>query len=592
MTRWFATLRGQLATVVVVVLVVALTVTGVTAWTVLSRSLVSEVDTRLEQVAEPLAQVASRSLLGDLPLSRVETESLPSDYYVVFVSADASVRRQWSSTASGEPRSAPAIRSLTLNEVLRQRGEPFSVSSLDGASRWRVIALPLASGTGSVAVALPMDTLDSASAQLKTVLIAVGTSTALLGGALGGLAVHRSLRPVREIERTAAVIAAGELGSRVPVTDPHTEVGHLATSLNAMLSQLEVAFAAQEASEDRMRRFVSDASHELRTPLAAVRGYAELYRMGAVTSDDDVAATMRRVEESAARMGLLVEDLLQLARLDEGTVTAHERVDLLALARDAAQDLRAIDPTREVAVVGLDGSAPGDAVVLGDARALRQVVTNLVGNVAAHTPPGSPCEIAVGTLTAHDDDAPGAPRDLVRGEGADASGPHGVLEVRDRDSGRGEGADASGPRVVLEVRDRGPGIPADHAERVFERFYRADESRARGTGGGSGLGLAIVASIATAHRGSVRAEPREGGGTTMRVALPAAPRARSGHAEPGPHLPEDPPIRSRRNASTAPGGTSTAMPAGSAQPTDSSIEFSAQESPDPRPEPGSWPRPE
>jgi len=507
--RWFATLRGQLATVVVVVLVVGLSVTGVTAWTVLSRSLVAEMDARLEQVAEPLAQVASRNILGDLPLSRMETESLPSDYVVVFVSADASVRRQWSSTASGVPRSAPAIRSMPLEEVLERRGEPFSVTAMDGVSRWRVIALPLASGTGSVAVALPMDTLDAASAQLKTVLVTVGTITALLGGLAGAYAVHRSLRPVREIERTAAAIASGELGSRIPVSDEGTEVGHLAASLNAMLGQLELAFAAREASEERMRRFVSDASHELRTPLAAVRGYAELYRMGAVTDDEQVAATMRRVEESAARMGLLVEDLLTLARLDEGSSAERVPVDLLALARDAAQDLGALDPEREVAVVGLTGAEPVPTMVRGDARALRQVVTNLVGNVAAHTPAGSPCEVAVGTA---------------------------------------EGM------AVLEVRDRGPGIPAEHVEKVFERFFRADASRGRGSGGGSGLGLAIVASIVASHGGTVRAEAREGGGTTMRVALPAddgapqapsleqatsAPSARSGDGPPG-SAPDDP----------------------------------------------------
>lgn len=481
MTRWFATLRGRLATVVVVVLFVGLTVTGVTAWTVLSRSLVAEVDTRLEQVVEPLAQVASRNLLGGLPTSRIETESLPSDYFVLFVSADASVTRQWSSTASGAPRSAPALQAMSLTDVLRLRGEPFTVPSLDGISRWRAVALPLASGTGSVAVALPMDTLDAASAQLRSVLIAVGVATALLGGFIGAFAVHRSLRPLREIEATAAAIASGELGSRVPVADPHTEIGHLTASLNEMLSQLEVAFAEREASQEQMRRFVSDASHELRTPLAAVRGYAELYRLGGVTSPDDVAATMGRVEESAKRMGLLVEDLLALARLDEGSAPGtHDDVDLLPLARDAAQDLGALDPSREVRVVGLDDGPPQPVVVHGQSRGLRQVVTNLVGNVAEHTPAGSPCEIAVG------------------------------LDV----------ADDGLPVAVLEVRDRGPGIAPEHAERVFERFFRADASRGRSGGGGAGLGLAIVAATVAAHRGTVTAEPREGGGTVFRVQLP------------------------------------------------------------------------
>src|SRR5690606_1967964 len=347
-------------------------------------------------------------------------------------------------------------------------------------------------------------------------LITIGAAATLLGGILGALAVRRSLRPLREIESTAAAIASGQLGSRVSVAEEHTEVGHLASSLNAMLGRLELAVAAREASEERRRRFVSDGSHELRTPLATVRGYAELYRMGAVTDPEEVAATMRRIEESAARMGLLVEDLLALARLDEAALTqARTEVDLAALARDAAQDLGALDPSREVTVVGLegggpgdvaavgpdgggpgdvaavgpdgggpgdvaavgpDGGAPGEVLVVGDPARLRQVLTNLVGNVAAHTPAGSPCEVAVG---------------------------------RARDD------------AVLEVRDRGPGITAEHAERIFERFYRADGSRGRGTGGGAGLGLAIVSSIVTAHRGHVEAHAREEGGTVFRVRLPA-----------------------------------------------------------------------
>lgn len=490
--RSFATLQVRLATVVVLVLVVGLAVTGGTAWYLLSRSLVQEVDGQLEKVVEPLAQVASRNLLGGLPLSRTETDSLPSDYFVLFVSADGSQQRPWSSTASGEPRSAPAIRPLTLDEVLEARGEPFTVSSLDGSSRWRVVALPLSSGTGSVSVALPMDTLDAASSQLRTVLIVSGCLMAVVGGWIGALAVRRSLRPVREIERTAAGIASGHLDTRVAIEDEHTEVGHLASSLNAMLERLELAFAAREASEERMRRFVSDASHELRTPLAAVRGYAELYRMGAVSSPEDLADTMRRVEESATRMGLLVEDLLALARLDEHAAThVREPVDLAALARDAAQDLRALDPSREVSVLGIDGGEAGPTTVSGDPARLRQVITNLVGNVAAHTPAGSPCEIAVGrAVIAPDPD----------------------------------------PWVVLEVRDRGPGVAPEHVEHIFERFYRADAHRGRGEGGGAGLGLAIVASIVESHGGRVAAGSREGGGTVLRVILPVP--------EPAPVVPE------------------------------------------------------
>ncbi|NLF03420.1 MAG: HAMP domain-containing histidine kinase [Actinomycetales bacterium] len=507
--RWFASLQTKLATVVVVVLAVGLAVTGSTAWAVLSRSLVGEVDAQLVKVVEPLAQVASHNLLGGLPLSRTETESLPSDYYVLFVSADASFKSQWSSTATGQPRSAPAIHPETLEQVLDRHGEPYTVTAVDGSSRWRVVALPLVGVQGSVAVALPMDALDAASAQLRTVLVVVGGLTALLGGYLGALAVRRSLRPLHEIERTAAAIASGQLDSRVTVTDEHTEVGHLATSLNAMLERLELAFAAREASEERMRRFVADASHELRTPLATVRGYAELYRMGAVTSPEELADTMRRVEESASRMGLLVEDLLVLARLDESASgPSSDEVDLLALAQDAAQDLVALDPGRDVRVLGLDGAELDGGeldggeldggqhtpvLVRGDARRLRQVLTNLVGNVAAHTPAGSPCEIAVGHA--------------VVGKPA---------------VGQPEPEAPPSPVVVLEVRDRGPGLAPEHVERIFERFFRSDASRGRGEGGGAGLGLAIVSSIVAAHGGRVDAGSREGGGSVFRVELPPA----------------------------------------------------------------------
>jgi len=511
--RWFASLQTRLATVVVVVLAVGLAVTGGTAWAVLSRSLVREVDAQLVTVVEPLAQVASHNLLGGLPLTSTATESLPSDYYVLFVSADASFTSEWSSTATGQPRSAPAIRPLTLPEVLDRKGAPFTVSSLDGSSRWRVVALPLVGAQGSVAVALPMDALDAASAQLRTVLVVMGGLTALLGGFLGALAVRRSLRPLREIERTAADIASGQLDSRVPVADAHTEVGHLATSLNAMLERLELAFAAREASEERMRRFVADASHELRTPLATVRGYAELYRMGAVSSPEELASTMRRVEESASRMGLLVEDLLVLARLDEpASGLSSDEVDLLALARDAAQDLVALDPGRDVRVLGLEGAEPGPVRVRGDARRLRQVLTNLVGNVAAHTPAGSPCEIAVGHAI--------VPRS-VEGENAVGQAAVGSRAVGQAAPSPDPEAPAS-PVVVLEVRDRGPGLAPEHVTRIFERFFRADASRGRGAGGGAGLGLAIVSSIVSAHGGRVDAGSREGGGAVFRVELPPA----------------------------------------------------------------------
>jgi two-component system OmpR family sensor kinase len=312
-----------------------------------------------------------------------------------------------------------------------------------------------------------------------------GLGIVLLGGLTAWVLVERSLRSLRSVEHTAAQIAGGDLSQRVPEAPAGTEMGSLAASLNAMLAQIERAFAAQEASEVRMRQFVSDASHELRTPVATIRGYGELYRMGALDTTDKVDDTMLRIEDAARRMGALVNDLLVLARLDEGRPVAREDVDLVALAQASVQDLHALDPTREVALVPLvadageddpAGRIPETLVVEGDSDRLRQVVTNLIGNVARHTPAGTPAEIALG---ARQDD--------------------GV--------------------AVLEVRDHGPGLTEEQGRRVFERFYRADSSRTRESGG-SGLGMAIVAAIVGAHGGHVEVTPTEGGGLTVRVTLP------------------------------------------------------------------------
>jgi len=226
-----------------------------------------------------------------------------------------------------------------------------------------------------------------------------------------------------------------------------------------------------------MRQFVADASHELRTPLAAVRGYAELYRQGAVTDPEDVTGTMRRIEDESIRMGGLVNDLLILTRLDRQRPLERGPVDLTVLAADAVQDARALDPTRQVRLVGLSGDLE-PTTIEGDEAKLRQVVTNLVGNAVNHTPEGTSIEIAVGSDTAG--------------------------------------------HARLEVRDHGGGVDPVKARKVFERFYRADPSRVRGHGGGNGLGLAIVAAIVSAHDGHVGVAATPGGGATFVVDLPTA----------------------------------------------------------------------
>jgi len=334
---------------------------------------------------------------------------------------------------------------------------------------------------------------------------------------LGFAVVQANLRPLVEIEETAGEIAQGHLNRRVPERDPRTEIGSLGRSLNTMLSQIETAFHAREESEaaahqseERMRRFIADASHELRTPLTAIRGFAEYYRQrgglvrhwdrrtpaggapeAAATAGltpDDLDRIMQRVEKEAARMGLLVEDLLLLARLDQQRPLARNPIDLLSLAADAVHDARMLAPDRTIGLTVQPGAA---FLVVGDEPRLRQVIGNLMSNALTHTPDGTPIEVSIGS---------------------------GVLDPRVEDPA---------PAIFLDVIDHGPGMTLDQAHRVFERFYRADQARTRATGG-SGLGLAIVSSLVTAHGGVASVRTAPGRGATFRVTLPLAPEAQGG----------------------------------------------------------------
>ncbi len=466
-------LRTQLSLLFSVVLVVGLVLTGATALAMLRQSLVTQLDDQLDRASRDLVAIT-----GSLPQGAAEAD-LPSDYQAVFTTPDGDVAQRW---ASRTGTSAVAdIPSMSVDEVVDREGRAFTVGSVGEGPRWRVLARPLvAAGTqrvvGSVAVALPTTAAEATIARMRGVLVAIGVGVVGLGALAGSYGVRRALRPLRQIEDTAAAIAAGDLARRVPDAPTSTEVGRLAAALNGMLAQIEAAFGARTASEQRMRRFVSDASHELRTPLATIRGYGELYRMGAVPPDE-VPATVRRMEEAATRLGRLVQDLLDLARLDEGRTVRREPVDLAVVVHDAAADLRALDPARTVRVEPLvPGGSTGGTLVEGDEDRLRQVLANLVGNAVQHTPPATPVELALGR---------------------------------------------AGGDVVVEVRDHGPGIDPGHAARVFERFYRVDAARGRESGG-AGLGMAIVAAIVTAHGGSVGIDRSPGGGTTVRVRLPAA----------------------------------------------------------------------
>jgi two-component system, OmpR family, sensor kinase len=324
-------------------------------------------------------------------------------------------------------------------------------------------------GSGMLVVALSMREVDSTLHRLFIIelIVALGVLAALAIVAWG--VVNLGLRPLRQMQETAGAIAAGDLSRRVEVEDPNTEVGQLGLALNEMLQQIQQAFNERSASEARLRRFVGDASHELRTPLTSIRGYAELFRRGAAERPEDLAKAMRRIEEEADRMGVLVDDLLLLARLDQGRPLERTPVDLTRIAADAVDDTRTVAPERSI-----EYSPNGAVVVPGDELRLRQVLANLLTNAVRHTPPETPVHVSVS-------------------------------------------ADAS--TAVIEVRDEGPGMEPEDAARVFERFWRADSSRAR-TSGGTGLGLAIVNAIAESHGGTAEVETAPGEGATFRIRLP------------------------------------------------------------------------
>ncbi len=354
--------------------------------------------------------------------------------------------------------------------AVMKAGQRVDVGSI-GSSGVRYRAVATGHDGGLLIAAVP---LTEAEEPLNRLLLVEGL---VIGGVLlaltlvAGWIVRIGLRPLDRIGETAGAIAAGDLARRVEPAEERTEVGRLGLALNAMLERLEEAFAERRASEERLRRFLADASHELRTPLASIRGYAELFRIGAAREGPEIEKAMTRIEDESARMGVLVEDLLALARLDEVRDAHREPVDLAALAADAVDDARAVAPDREIALESGDESL----VLDGDPGQLRQVLSNLLRNALVHTPAGTPIEVA---------------------------------------------ARRSGGELVLEVRDHGPGLPPGDPAELFERFWRADPARGRGRAG-AGLGLSIVAAIVAAHGGRAEAADAEGGGARFTVTLPA-----------------------------------------------------------------------
>ncbi|MDQ3681165.1 MAG: HAMP domain-containing histidine kinase [Actinomycetota bacterium] len=465
-------LRARLLAGVLVLVAAGLVVASVATYAALRSFLTTRVD---EQLVAAAAPVGRELLFGSRPGVRTTGTTgkamVPLGTYAQLRNGNGDVTATLTSTFGDAGDPPPELpQALPMPDGGNKR--MFNVEAQGGGARYRVLATPLSGGSpddGSLVLALPLREVHQTLRRLLVIEGVVTVSILAVLGALGFWVVRVGLRPLAQIEATAGAIAAGDLARRIERDDERTEVGRLGRALNAMLGHIEGAFAERTASEHRLRRFVADASHELRTPLTSIRGYAELFRRGAADRPQDLATAMRRIEEEAGRMGVLVDDLLLLARLDQGQSLARSPVDLVQIASDAVADLRVVDADRPVQLEGA-----GSVVVSGDEARLRQVAANLLSNARLHTPGGTP------------------------------------VHVRVR---------ASDGSAVLEVTDEGPGLAPDEAERVFERFYRADPSRSRASGG-TGLGLSIVAAIARSHGGAASVESRPGAGATFRVALP------------------------------------------------------------------------
>ncbi|GAA0356177.1 HAMP domain-containing histidine kinase [Actinoallomurus spadix] len=467
-------LRIKLIAAVVTLVLLALVVTGVASVSVMRDYLLDRTDLQLQD----LLHRAERSLAQPAkPLPGQGAGTL-----VQIRDADGKVLKSTTVSPWGTVQPDPAIPENPdwLDEHAQR---PITLRAVSGDVRWRVYVEPV--GTGYVVAAADLTEVGRTVRRFVGVELIVGSVVVVLIAGLGIAIVRASLRSLEDIEHTAAAIATGDLSRRVPDADPRTEVGRLGDALNGMLAQIETAFHAQarseataRESEERMRRFVADASHELRTPLSVIRGFAEYYRQRDDVDRAELDRLIARVEDEAVRMGALVDDLLLLARLDQQRPLAMRPVDLLALAAEAVHDARVLDADRKITLSVRSGSA---FIVTGDELRLRQVIRNLLTNALQHTQAGTPVEVTVHS---------------------------------------GRLGDA--PAAVLEVADQGQGMPREQAERVFERFYRADPARSRG---GTGLGLAIVAGLVHAHGGTVEVETAPGKGATFLITLPLDPDA-------------------------------------------------------------------
>jgi len=555
LTEWWnrISLRTKVTGVTVLLVTLGLTVAGAGTMTVLQTYLIGEVDAKVNVVAQQLdGSFITFEPNGEDPQCTVTTA--PTDYFIAVLNYEGAM------LCSNRTMQAvqPVVESLTLQQVAA-RQDAFTLPGTDSPGQWRVMAFPVTSPVSddyfSIVVGLDLADSNATIARLAATFLFFGLTVVILGGALTRLLVTSTFAPLREVEATAARFAGGDFSQRLGGATPNTEVGRLNRSLNSMLSRIDRAFADRAKTIDQMRRFVGDASHELRTPLVSVRGYAELYRMGALPKEEDVTQAMERIEKEAIRMGELVVDLLELARIDEAKPLQLSVVDLVPLVQDAALDAMASYPSRLVTVISTDEiqvdaanePAPGVTVTAESARALAAAPISSKARELSSAAATGPIAFAGATLARL-----GARRARTRAEAAaSAAGttpaslpapvPHRAVVLAEENKIRqvvnnlvgnairftpdtssieiGVGVDTDNRLAVISVIDHGEGVPPQIREKIFQRFWRADTSRTRVTGG-SGLGLAIVSGIVEAHQGSVEVVDTPGGGATFRVQLP------------------------------------------------------------------------
>jgi two-component system OmpR family sensor kinase len=472
-------LRTKLTTLSVAIIGALLLVSSLGTIALLRTYLQQNLDTMLSSTASTLQHEDPAMLEERLATRQVQLPRLPSDYYIAYLDTKGNLMIGLvSSTRSNQD--VPNLSGFSSSYVLATHGMPFesvSTASNGGTKSWRIVAVPLTSLPGSLVVALPTSNNDQLLDEYRSIGLGFGALLLTISALAVWMTITSALRPLREVERTAKAVSEGDISQRLIQHEGQTEMAKLNSSLNTMLNSIETAMQSRNATLAQMRRFVADASHELRTPLVSVRGYAELYRLGALSKKADIAEAMERIESEAIRMSALVESLLTLARLDENAQIKKLPVELFELAKIAAKDASVADGNRTIVITNLAGTpleTGTEIMAEGDGPQLRQVLTNLLANACRFSPEGAAVEIAIGN---------------------------------------------AGDSTVLEVRDHGEGIPKELRQKVFERFFRADNSRNRDTGG-SGLGLAIVSTIVAQHGGSIEALETPGGGATFRVTLP------------------------------------------------------------------------